>query len=92
MYRLAPSSSSLKAVWLPSWLTFLRAAGPHESGMNRFRHTLSGFPDIFSSVILHFSGDIGDGSLCNEIFLWSAIAVPVFPPLPIDNRFFLCSL
>jgi hypothetical protein len=30
---------------------------------------LSEFPDILSSVILHFGGHIGDGSLCNEISL-----------------------
>jgi hypothetical protein len=30
---------------------------------------LSKFPDIFSPVILHFGGNIGDGSLYNEISL-----------------------
>jgi hypothetical protein len=30
---------------------------------------LSEFPDILSPVILHFGGDIGDGSLSGEIFL-----------------------
>jgi hypothetical protein len=30
---------------------------------------LSKFPDILLLVILHFSGDIGDGSLCSEISL-----------------------
>jgi hypothetical protein len=29
---------------------------------------LSEFPDILSLVILPFGGDIGDGSLCDEIF------------------------
>jgi hypothetical protein len=30
---------------------------------------LSELPDILSSVILHFGGHIGDGSLCDEISL-----------------------
>jgi hypothetical protein len=30
---------------------------------------LSEFPDILSLVILHFDGDIGDGSRCDEISL-----------------------
>jgi hypothetical protein len=50
----------------------LKASGSHESGVNRSgRHVrgLSEFPDTFSPVILHFSGDIGDRSICVKISL-----------------------
>jgi hypothetical protein len=50
-----------------------------KNGMNHFSWhimCLSEFPNIFSPFIL--------------CFLWSAATR--FPPLPIDNRFYLCSL
>jgi hypothetical protein len=51
---------------------FFESFTSHESGVNRSgRRTmgLSEFPDILSPVILHFSGDISDGSVCGEISL-----------------------
>jgi hypothetical protein len=41
-----------------------------KSGMNCFSwHSmgLNEFPDTLLPVILHFSGDMGDGSLCTEM-------------------------
>jgi hypothetical protein len=56
----------------PSWPTSLRASGYPESGVNRSgRHImgLNKFPDTLSPVTLHFSGHIGDRSICSEISL-----------------------
>jgi hypothetical protein len=56
----------------PSWPASLRAAGSHESGVNRSGWHIMGlseFNDTLSPVILYFGGEISDGSLYSEISL-----------------------
>jgi hypothetical protein len=57
---------------LPSWPASLRAAGSHESSVNLSgQHVmgLSEFHDTLLLIVLHFSGEIGDGSSYSEISL-----------------------
>ncbi len=70
--RIAPSSYPSEAVWSSTWPTSSSARGPRESGVScsgRHDMGLSEFPDSLLPVILHFSGNIGDGSLCSGISL-----------------------
>jgi hypothetical protein len=49
---------------------------------------LSKFRDTLSPVILHFGGEIGDGSPCGEISLSADI---ISPTSPFDKRLYLHS-
>jgi hypothetical protein len=53
---------------------------------------LSEFPDTFPPVILHFGGDIGDGSLCVEVPLIHCHRRRFRFLRPFENRLYAHSL
>jgi hypothetical protein len=71
-FWIAPSSSPCKAVWSLSWLTSWKRQILVKSSVNYLNWhimSLSEFHDTLATIILHFSGDIGDGHCHGEISL-----------------------